>query len=104
MSERFENDQMLDEFIGEALPELPPDDIAREVTPWRKSMGRVLTGMVLVTVQFNFLLLQYIFTDQEQDLEHTAFASGLGKILIAAINLTDLLKMLTIERDIDLVL
>lgn len=60
MSERFDSDQMLDELIGEALPELPPDDIAREVTPWRKSMGRVLTGMVLVTVQFNFLLLQYI--------------------------------------------
>ena len=53
-------DLRLDALIEGSLPELPPEDVARDVSPWRKSMGRVLTGMVLVTFTLNILLLQYI--------------------------------------------
>ena len=42
------------------LPELPPDEIAAEVTPWKRAMGRVLAGLALTTVTLNFLGLQYI--------------------------------------------
>ena len=33
------DDLRLDALIEGSLPELPPEDVARDVSPWRKSMG-----------------------------------------------------------------
>ncbi|MCD8330763.1 MAG: hypothetical protein LUC27_08865, partial [Lachnospiraceae bacterium] len=41
--------------LAAELPELPPDDIAREVTPWRKAVNRILVGIGLNVVTLNFL-------------------------------------------------
>lgn len=46
--------------LGDSIPELAPEDIIGEVTPWRKAMNRVLTGMALCAVTLNFLCLDYI--------------------------------------------
>ena len=50
----------LDEFFSDSLPELPPDDIAREVSPWRKHMQNVLCGLALTLVTFNLSWLTYM--------------------------------------------
>ena len=42
------------------IPDIPPDDIIAEVTPWKKAMNRVLAGMALCAVTLNFLCLDYI--------------------------------------------
>ena len=47
-------------LLGDSIPELAPEDIIGEVTPWRKAMNRVLTGMALCAVTLNFLCLDYI--------------------------------------------
>lgn len=47
-------------MLESSLPELPPDDIIPEVTPWRKAMNRVLTGMTLSAITLNFWRLDYI--------------------------------------------
>lgn len=54
------NERDLDEMLESAVPELPPDDIVHEVTPWRKSMDRILTGMALCAITLNFLALNYL--------------------------------------------
>ncbi len=41
--------------LAAELPELPPDDIAREVTPWRKAVNRILVGIGLNVITLNFL-------------------------------------------------
>ena len=41
-------------------PDLPPEEIVEEVTPWKRAMNRVLVGMALSTVTLNFLLLDTI--------------------------------------------
>lgn len=51
------NERDFDEMLESVVPELPPDDIVHEVTPWRKSMNRILTGMALCTITLNFLAL-----------------------------------------------
>ena len=43
-----------------SISEFPPDDVIAEVTPWRKAMNRILTGMALCTVTLNFWCLNYI--------------------------------------------
>lgn len=47
-------------ILESSVPELPPDDITAAVTPWKKAMNRVLTGMALCAVTLNFLCLNYI--------------------------------------------
>ena len=42
-------DKKLDELIDSALPETPPDNVAREVTPWRRAMTQLLWGLALTT-------------------------------------------------------
>ena len=50
----------LDTILQESMPETPPEDIIREVTPWRRAMNRVLTGLALNAITLNFLTLDYI--------------------------------------------
>lgn len=55
------DDQEFETMLESNLSELPPDDIVRNVTPWKKSMNRVLIGMALTTVTLEFWYLNYIF-------------------------------------------
>lgn len=43
-----------------SLADLPPDEVVGEVTPWRRAMNRVLTGLALNLVTLNFWGLNYI--------------------------------------------
>lgn len=55
-----ENDTAFDAFLENAVPELPPETIVAEVTPWKRSTNRVLTGMTFTTITLNFWCLNYI--------------------------------------------
>ena len=55
------DDQEFETMLESNLSELPPDDIVRNVTPWKKSMNRVLIGMALTTITLEFWYLNYIF-------------------------------------------
>ena len=39
------NDHDFDAMLTESISELPPDDIAEDVTPWRRAMNRILFGL-----------------------------------------------------------
>ena len=54
------NEQDFEAMLEGSVSEFPPDDIITEVTPWRRAMNRILTGMALCTVTLNFLCLDYI--------------------------------------------
>ncbi len=49
-----------DSMLENAVSELPPEDIVSEVTPWKKSMHRVLIGLALSSLTLNFWNLNYI--------------------------------------------
>lgn len=53
-------EQNFDSMLQNGLPELPPDDVVAEVTPWRRAMNRVLFGLALTVVTLNFWCLNYI--------------------------------------------
>ena len=50
----------LDALLQSSLPELPPDAVARAVTPCTRAMDRVLIGLALRTLTLNFLCLNHI--------------------------------------------
>ena len=54
------NEQDFESLLESSIPDIPPDDIITEVTPWKKAMNRVLAGMALCTVTLNFLCLNHI--------------------------------------------
>lgn len=56
---RFDQDLELDSLLTESLS-APPEDILREVTPWRRAMKRILVGLVLGTLTLNSWNLNYI--------------------------------------------
>lgn len=56
----FLNDEELDAMLQSGLPELPPEDIVQEVTPWHKAIYRALIGIAFNTFTLNFLGLNYI--------------------------------------------
>lgn len=47
-------------LLEECVPELPPVDIVNDVTPWKQAMNRILWGMALTTITFEFWNLDYI--------------------------------------------
>ncbi|MBQ7922114.1 MAG: hypothetical protein IJ325_06005 [Clostridia bacterium] len=49
-----------DSMLENDLADLPPEDIIAEVTPWKKSMHRVLIGLALSSLTLNFWCLNYI--------------------------------------------
>ena len=55
MLDREEN---LLRLAAEALP--PPEDVIRNVTPWRRSLRLTLAGLALQSITLQFLLLQYL--------------------------------------------
>lgn len=63
MSDReWENmsDADLEALFEDHVPELPPEDVVAEVTPWKESVNRVLVGLALTVVTLNFWCLDYI--------------------------------------------
>lgn len=47
-------------MLQSSLPELPPDNIIHDVTPWRRASERVILGFALCSLTLNFLCLNYI--------------------------------------------
>lgn len=54
------SEQDFETLLEDNLSDIPPEDIVREVTPWRKAMNRVLVGMALCAITLNFWCLDYI--------------------------------------------
>ena len=54
------NEDDFDALLKDSLPDLPPEDVVADVTPWRRAMNRVLTGLGLTVITLNFLYLDYI--------------------------------------------
>ncbi len=54
------NDTDFEAMLENSISEYPPEDIIAEVTPWKKSIKRVLIGMALNTITLNFFCLNYI--------------------------------------------
>ena len=54
------SEQEFDSILKDSMAELPPDDIVYEVTPWRKSINRILIGFALGAVTLNFIGLNYL--------------------------------------------
>lgn len=52
-------DQDLDALLTESLS-VPPEDVLRGVTPWRRAMNRILWGLVLGSFTLNFWGLNYL--------------------------------------------
>lgn len=57
---RFDQEQELEQLLSEGLSAPPPEAVLREITPWRRAVNRILTGLVLKTVTLNFWGLNYI--------------------------------------------
>ena len=57
---RHMNDIDLKTFFSESFSALPPEEVVRGVTPWKRAMNRVLLGVVLGTITLNFWYLNYI--------------------------------------------
>lgn len=57
MREEEKLDRLLTEEAGE-LP--PPPEVEREITPWRRAMGRIVGGVLLTTCTLNIWVLPYI--------------------------------------------
>lgn len=54
-------DRDFDLLLEEEIATLPPTDaLVEDITPWRRAVGRILWGMALCGITFNFLLLDYI--------------------------------------------
>ncbi|MBE6559944.1 MAG: hypothetical protein E7662_02360 [Ruminococcaceae bacterium] len=49
-----------DSMLAQTVSDLPPEDIVSEVTPWKKSMHRVLIGLAMSSLTLNFWCLNYI--------------------------------------------
>lgn len=49
-----------DSMLEKSLPELPPNDVVNQVTPWHRSMHRILVGIALGTLTVNYRGLNYI--------------------------------------------
>ncbi len=54
------DDHDFDAMLTESISELPPDDIAEAVTPWRRAMNRILFGFALCVITLDILGLNYI--------------------------------------------
>ena len=55
------NDNDFENMLENSVPDgLLPEEIVNNVTPWKKAMKRILWGIALSTVTFNFLYLNYI--------------------------------------------
>ena len=54
------NDREFDALLESAAPELPPDDVARDVTPWRRAIRKYSRRQRLCSITLNLLALNYL--------------------------------------------
>lgn len=54
------NEEEFEAMLERSVSDFPPEDVVAEVTPWKKAMRRVLTGMVLCAVTLDFWCLNYL--------------------------------------------
>ena len=47
-------------MLARSVPDVPPEEIVADVTPWRRAMERVLFGLALCMVTLNFWCLNYL--------------------------------------------
>lgn len=59
MKERIEENGF-DIWLESSLPEILPDDIVKQVTPWKKAMGQVLAGFVMTSLSLDVFSLDVI--------------------------------------------
>lgn len=59
MKERIEENGF-DIWLESSLPEILPDDIVKQVTPWKKAMGQVLAGFVMTSLSLDVFYLDVI--------------------------------------------
>lgn len=59
MKERIEENGF-DIWLESSVPEILPDDIVKQVTPWKKAMGQVLTGFVMTSLSLDVFYLDMI--------------------------------------------
>lgn len=52
------NEHDFDALLESSASELPPDDVAHDVTPWRRAMNQILTGFALGVVTVSILRLE----------------------------------------------
>lgn len=57
---RTDDQRDFEKLLTDSLPELPPEDIAHDVSPWRTHMQNVLCGLALTLVTFNLSWLTYM--------------------------------------------
>ena len=62
-----------DTMLESAVSDLPPEDIIHGVTPWKKSMHRILIGLALSSLTLNFWCLNYILPAIGLILMHLGF-------------------------------
>ena len=53
-------DGAFEALLAQSVDELPPEEIVADVTPWRRAMNRVLSGLALCMVTLNFWCLNYL--------------------------------------------
>lgn len=56
----FPRGDAFEALLAQSVDELPPEEIVADVTPWRRAMNRVLSGLALCMVTLNFWCLNYI--------------------------------------------
>ena len=56
---RTDDQKDFDKLLTDSLPELPPEDIAYDVSPWRVHMRKIIAGLALSLVTLNFWNLDY---------------------------------------------
>ncbi len=54
------NDTEFEEMLISSVSDIPPENIARSVTPWKRAVRRILIGTALNVLTLNFLALNYI--------------------------------------------
>ena len=59
MKQRVEENGF-DIWLESSVPEILPDDIVKQVTPWKKAMGQVLTGFVMTSLSLDVFYLDMI--------------------------------------------
>lgn len=59
MKQRVEENGF-DMWLESSVPEILPDDMAKQVTPWKKAMGQVLTGFVMTSLFLDIFYLDII--------------------------------------------
>ncbi len=54
------NETEFDKMLMSSVADVPPDDIAKSVTPWKRAIRRILIGSALNVLTVNFFALNYI--------------------------------------------